>query len=82
MSPTLTLFAALTITLTTLVALYAVSVRHVAKHVSPFPRAALVPVLTPVYTWRGGARALTIVTVCSAALYLLLWLAASLGGVS
>jgi len=82
MSPTLTLFAALTITLTALVALYALSVRHVAKHTSPFPRAALVPVVTPLYTWRGGARALTIVTVATAVLYVLLWAAASAGGVS
>ena len=82
MTPVLTLFTALTLTLTALVALYAASVRHVVKHASPFPRAAIVPVLTPLHTWRLGARALTIATVSCAALYVALWIAASSRGMS
>jgi Trk-type K+ transport system membrane component len=82
MTPAVTLFAALTITLTTLVALYAASVRHVVKNESPFPRLALVPLITPVHTWRLGARALTIATVSCATLYVVLWIAASTRGLS
>lgn len=82
MTPAVTLFAALTLTLTSLVALYAASVRHVVKNESPFPRLALVPVITPIHTWRLGARALTIATVSCAALYVALWLAASTRGMS
>lgn len=81
MTVPLSLFLALTLASSILVILYVASVRLVASRVSPFPRRAIVPLLTPVHTWRLGARALTVATASTALLYALLWLAVALGGV-
>ena len=37
---------------------FALSLRHLAVHAATFPRSAILPVVTPVHTWRLGARAL------------------------
>jgi hypothetical protein len=77
MTPTLTLFVALTLTLATLLVLWARSVLYVARHASPFPRRALVPLLTPVHTWRLGGRGLAIATTVAAFLYGIIWISAA-----
>ena len=78
MTAPITLYFGLTFALSATIVLFAVSLRRLAQ-VSPFPRSALVPVVTPILTWRAGARALSIGLAVSMTLYGLLWISAALG---
>jgi hypothetical protein len=81
MTPSITLFAGLTLLLAIAIVSYGLSLRRLAQ-ARPFPRAAFVPILTPIHTWRVGARALSIGLGLSMALYALLWISAAMGGLS
>lgn len=78
MTPTLILFLGLTITLPAVVLLYLANLLWVRAEQHPFPKRALIPLLTPVLAWRGGARALPLAFAVSVGLYLILWVGAGL----
>jgi hypothetical protein len=78
MTPTLILFLGLTITLPAVVVLYVANLLWVRAEQHPFPMRALVPFLTPVLAWRGGARGLPLAFALSVGLYLILWVGAGL----
>lgn len=78
MTAPLFFFLGLTLTLPVVVVLYVATVLWVRAEEHPFPKQALIPFLTPVSAWRGGARGLPLSLALAMGLYLLLWVGAGL----
>lgn len=60
MTAAIAVFLGLTLTSAATLALFVANVRFIAGRSRPFPKWALVPFVTPVLSWRRGARALPI----------------------
>jgi hypothetical protein len=82
MTPAISLFLGLTVTLAAAVVLYVANLRFIsaARLSSSVSRWAFVPVATPVIAWRLGARTLPISFGVVSILYLLLWVSVRVGG--
>lgn len=66
-------FFLLVVSMTAAVVLWAANLRLLRVEASPFPKAALFPVLTPVHSWRHGGRYLPVLFVLAVGFYLLGW---------
>lgn len=79
MSPAITLFVGLTFSLTAAIVLYVAILMRIRRDEGRVPVAAIVPLATPVYAWRLGARGLAAGLAASMMFYGLMWISVALG---